>query len=120
MCRHVLIASDSSELGVTIALDCEIILRFISDWRHFHKGKRNLVDLGLAVITTIIQIPIIKNSGQPYAWLTFFQIVRIYRVVLAVEMTRTLIVRNARSLDILLADHLHSLLSWVTSLDLPI
>ncbi|TIA43120.1 hypothetical protein D6C78_00544 [Aureobasidium pullulans] len=81
----------SSELGVTIALDCEIILRFVADWRHFHKSKRNLVDLGLAIITTVIQIPVIKHSGQPYAWLTVFQIIRIYRVVLAVEMTRTLI-----------------------------
>lgn len=84
----------SSELGVTIALDCEIILRFISNWRHFHKSKRNLVDLGLAIITTVIQIPVIKNSGQAYAWLSVFQILRIYRVVLAIEMTRTLIVSN--------------------------
>lgn len=83
----------SSELGVTIALDFEIILRFMADWRRFHKSKRNLVDLALAIITTVIQIPIIKHSGQPYAWLTFFQIIRIYRVVLAVEITRTLIVR---------------------------
>lgn len=65
----------------------------MADWRRFHKSKRNLVDLALAVITTVIQIPVIKHSGQPYAWLTFFQIIRIYRVVLAVEMTRTLIVR---------------------------
>ena len=87
------LVEDSSELGVTIALDCEIILRFMADWRRFHKSKRNLVDLALAIITTVIQIPVIKYSGQPYAWLTFFQIIRIYRVVLAVEMTRTLIVR---------------------------
>lgn len=64
----------------------------MADWRRFHKSKRNLVDLALAIITTVIQIPIIKHSGQPYAWLTFFQIIRIYRVVLAVEITRTLIV----------------------------
>lgn len=83
----------SSELGVTIALDIEIILRIMADWRQFHKSKRNLVDLALAIITTVIQIPVIKRSGQPYAWLTIFQIIRIYRVVLAVEMTRTLIVR---------------------------
>ena len=82
----------SSELGVTIALDCEIILRFMSDWRHFFKHRRNMADLFLAIATTIIQIPVIKNSGQPYAWLTIFQILRIYRLVLALEMTRTLIV----------------------------
>lgn len=89
----------SSELGVTIALDCEIILRFVADWRHFHKSKRNLVDLGLAIITTVVQIPVIKHSGQPYAWLTVFQIIRIYRVVFAVEMTRTLIVRSTYHVD---------------------
>src|SRR5204863_3811640 len=49
-------------------------------------------DLGLAIITTIIQITSIRNSGQPYAWLTVFQILRVYRVVMAVSLTRELIV----------------------------
>ncbi|KAH0551448.1 hypothetical protein GP486_007337 [Trichoglossum hirsutum] len=39
-----------------------------------------------------MQIPPIHNSGAPYAWLTVFQIMRIYRVVLAVSLTRELIV----------------------------
>ncbi|GAB7348680.1 hypothetical protein MBLNU459_g7040t3 [Dothideomycetes sp. NU459] len=81
----------SSELGVTLVLLFEICFRFVVDWRHFFRSKRNIVDLFLAVITTVIQIPVIRNSGQPYAWLTFFQIVRIYRVVLAVDLTRNLI-----------------------------
>ena len=51
------------------------------------------MDLAIAVITATIQIPQIHNSGTPYKWLTFFQIVRIYRVVLAVPITRDLIVR---------------------------
>lgn len=80
---------------MTLILLLEILLRFVVDWRNFHKDKRNWIDLGLAVITAVMQIPLIRKSGQIYAWLTFFQIIRIYRVVLAVPMTRKLIVRCA-------------------------
>ena len=83
---------DTTETAVTSVLLVEIFLRFAVDWRNFHKHPRNWVDLFIAVITTIIQAPSIRNSGQPYAWLTFFQIIRIYRVVLAVPLTRDLIV----------------------------
>jgi hypothetical protein len=81
-----------SETAVTIILLVEILLRFLVDWRGFFRKRRNLVDLGIAIITTIIQIPPIHNSGTPYAWLTFFQIIRIYRVVLALPITRDLII----------------------------
>ncbi|KAK5123113.1 hypothetical protein LTR85_003311 [Meristemomyces frigidus] len=81
----------ASEMVVTLVLLCEIVFRFVSDWRDFAHHRRNWVDLCLAIITTVIQIPAIRNSGQPYAWLTVFQIIRIYRVVLAVKMTRDLI-----------------------------
>ncbi|KAF1989433.1 calcium channel-like protein subunit Cch1 [Aulographum hederae CBS 113979] len=82
---------DASETTVTFVLLFEIILRFIVDWRSFFKSKRNYVDLAIAIITTILQIPVIHNSGQPYAWLSIFQIIRIYRVVMAVSLTRELI-----------------------------
>ena len=81
----------NTETAVTLLLLVEIILRFICDWRNFIYSKRNCADLVLAVVTTIIQIPQIRSSGQPYAWLTAFQIARIYRVVLAVRVTRELI-----------------------------
>jgi hypothetical protein len=80
-----------SELIVTILLLIEIIVRFAGDWRNFHRKKRNFVDGGIAIITTIILLPPIRNSGQAYAWLTVFQIMRIYRVVWGVPMTRVLI-----------------------------
>jgi len=80
-----------SETIVTLVLAAEIVFRIISDWRDFPKHRQNWVDLGLAVITMVIQIPPIRNSGTLYAWLTIFQIVRIYRVVLAVPITRDLI-----------------------------
>lgn len=83
---------DISEVIVTFLLLIDIGLRFISDWRDFHKHKRNLFDLGLAIITTVILLPPIRNSGQLYAWLTAFQILRIYRVVMGFEITRSLII----------------------------
>ena len=82
---------DDTETIVACVLVFEIFLRFIADWRNFHKSQRNWIDLGLAIITAVIQIPHIHNSGEAYNWLTFFQIIRIYRVVLAVSLTRDLI-----------------------------
>jgi len=82
---------NDTERVVTITLVFEIVLRFIADWRNFHRHPRNWIDLGIAIITAIIQIPAIHNSGQTYEWFTFFQIVRIYRVVLVVSLTRELI-----------------------------
>lgn len=82
---------NASELIVTLVLLFEIIFRFAADWRFFFRHRRNWFDLLLAIVTTVIQIPFIRNSGRAYAWLTIFQILRIYRVVLAVKLTRDLI-----------------------------
>ena len=82
---------DYTETIVACILVFEILLRFVTDWRNFHKSQRNWIDLSLAIITAIIQIPYIHDSGEAYEWLTFFQIIRIYRVVLAVSLTRELI-----------------------------
>jgi voltage-dependent calcium channel len=81
-----------SETVVTLLLLVEIFLRFLVDYRNFFKKKHNWADLSIAIITTIMQIPQIHNSGAPYAWLTIFQIIRIYRVVLALPITRDLII----------------------------
>ena len=86
------LSSDETETIVTLVLLFEIILRFSCDWRNFHRSPRNWVDLGLAVITALIQIPPVHRSREAYAWLSIFQILRIYRVVLAVSLTRQLIV----------------------------
>ncbi|KAJ2905370.1 calcium channel subunit cch1 [Zalerion maritima] len=87
--RELLI--DKTETVVTILLAVEIIIRFAADWKGFHRNYRNLVDLVLAIITCVIIIPPIRSSGPPYEWMTFFQIVRAYRLVLAVPMTKKLI-----------------------------
>lgn len=82
---------DLSETVVTLILLVEIVIRFVVDWRYFFQENKNWFDLGLAIITSIILIPPIRNSGQAYAWLTVFQILRIYRVIIAVPITRSLI-----------------------------
>ncbi|KAL2263352.1 hypothetical protein VTK26DRAFT_7148 [Humicola hyalothermophila] len=82
---------NASEIVVTSLLDVEIALRLAADFRRFHHNIRNPVDLGLAVATTVILIPPIRNSGQVYNWLTIFQIIRAYRIVLAIPMTKRLI-----------------------------
>ncbi|KAI1137981.1 Ion transport protein-domain-containing protein [Hypoxylon sp. FL0543] len=83
-----------NSIVVTSLLDVEIAIRFAANWRGFHRNTRNLFDLFLALANTIIVLPpIFKNGrGQTYAWLTLFQILRSYRVVLAIPITRKLIV----------------------------
>lgn len=79
------------EILVTILLDIEIFIRIVADFRGFHHHKRNIVDLVLAISTSVILLPPIQNATEVYAWLTVFQIIRVYRVVLAVPMTSKLI-----------------------------
>ncbi|KAI4687580.1 uncharacterized protein J4E88_003171 [Alternaria novae-zelandiae] len=84
---------NAAEIVVTFILFVEILIRIVVDWRHFFRSRRNVIDLMIAVITAVIQIPAIKHAhnGKAYAWLSIFQILRVYRVVLAVPMTRDLI-----------------------------
>ena len=81
---------DTAEVVVTLLLDLDILIRIAVNWREFHRSRQNLFDLFLAVVTSIILIPPIRNH-RSYKWLTVFQIVRVYRVVLAVPITRKLI-----------------------------
>lgn len=82
---------DNTETVITLIMLVEIVLRFGSDWRVFHRSRRNWFDLFLVVITCVIQIPFIRHSGRPYTVLTLFQILRAYRVVMAFPVTRKLI-----------------------------
>ncbi|CAO1632713.1 unnamed protein product [Parajaminaea phylloscopi] len=100
---------EAAELYLTVAFDVEILLRFISyvlddDWRSFfngYYGGRNKVDLGLCVITSIIQIPAIRHSDV-YPWLTIFQLQRFYRVIIAAPRMERLLLRVFGSLSGLL------------------
>lgn len=83
-----------AELGITCAFDLEIIIRVLAslpDWREFFVKPNNLLDLFLAVTCSVIQIPVIQES-QVYPWLTVFQLIRFYRVILEVPRMRPLLV----------------------------
>ncbi|KAJ7487241.1 Ion transport protein-domain-containing protein [Mycena galericulata] len=60
------------------------------------KGKdgrgpgQNWLDLGLAVATSVIQVPVIQRSSV-YPWFTIFQLMRFYRVILVVPRMKPLL-----------------------------
>ncbi|WVQ96668.1 hypothetical protein IAU59_003774 [Kwoniella sp. CBS 9459] len=82
------------EIAFTLAFDLEMIIRVIGyfpDWRSFFSSGRNSFDLFLAIVCSIIQIPAI-SSGSVYPWLTVFQLLRWYRVILAFPRMKPLLV----------------------------
>lgn len=79
-----------SEVVTVSLLDCEIALRFTCKAKGTRYRPSDWVDLMLAVITTVIQIPAIYDHGKLYSWLSVFQVVRIYRVALSLKVVRTL------------------------------
>jgi hypothetical protein len=66
---------------------------YFPDWRSFFSEQRNRADLFIAVMTCIIQIPPIHGNSIAYSWLTGFQIIRIYRVLVAFPRMRAIISR---------------------------
>ncbi|KAG5641384.1 hypothetical protein DXG03_005366 [Asterophora parasitica] len=81
------------ELGITIAFDVEIIIRVLAtlpDWRSFFARGNNWLDLVLAIGSSVIQIPVLHNSDA-YPWLTIFQLLRFYRVILVIPRMRPLL-----------------------------
>ncbi|KAJ6472696.1 Ion transport protein-domain-containing protein [Mycena vitilis] len=103
-----------AELGITLAFDVEILLRFaasLPDWRAFFgfgsemaagKGGRvakksggpgpgqNWLDTALAIGCSVIQVPAIQRSAA-YPWFTIFQLMRFYRVILVVPRMKPLL-----------------------------
>lgn len=85
---------NQGELVLTIVFDIEIVVRVLAhlpDWRSFFKRGQNLLDLILALGSSIIQIPAIHNSGV-YSWLTILQLIRFYRVILEIPRMKPLLV----------------------------
>ncbi|KAJ3763499.1 Ion transport protein-domain-containing protein [Lentinula raphanica] len=81
------------ELGITFAFDLEIVVRWLAtlpDWRSFFTRAQNWLDVILAVGSSIIQIPVIKDSTV-YPWFTIFQLMRFYRVILEVPRMKPLL-----------------------------
>ncbi|KAG0186357.1 calcium channel protein [Apophysomyces sp. BC1034] len=87
---------DVLKFGFTLAFMVEILLRLLAQRRQLQKffsDKMNRTDFLLAVATLIIWIPPIRDNRYVYAWLTGFQVLRIYRVVVAIPRLRTLMSR---------------------------
>ncbi|KAK9722726.1 hypothetical protein K7432_002447 [Basidiobolus ranarum] len=91
----------TAERIFTALFAVEILLRYFATPKlgrrsKFFASKRNRLDLFLAVITCIIQIPPIPtvSSGMVYRYLTLFQVVRFYRIVMAIPRLRRLITRT--------------------------
>ncbi|KAI3405297.2 CCH1 [Candida oxycetoniae] len=82
------------EVAFTIVFAVEIVLRFVfyfPKYKLFFYSKRNCFDLVLATVSVIIVIQPVKDKlGHAYYWLTVFQLMRFYRVVLATSITRNL------------------------------
>ncbi|KAF6754799.1 high-affinity cell membrane calcium channel [Ephemerocybe angulata] len=81
------------ELVITFAFDLEIVLRVLAtlpDWRTFFQHGNNWLDLFLAIVCSIIQIPVIQASAL-YPWFTIFQLARFYRVILVVPRMKPLL-----------------------------
>ncbi|WVQ85091.1 hypothetical protein IAT38_007255 [Cryptococcus sp. DSM 104549] len=81
------------EIAFTLAFDVEILIRLAGhfpDWRTFFSRNRNSFDLFLCIACSIIQIPKISNSNI-YPWLTVFQLLRWYRVILAFPRMKPLL-----------------------------
>ncbi|KAL0066269.1 calcium channel protein [Marasmius tenuissimus] len=81
------------EFVITMLFDVEIVWRFLAslpDWRIFFTRAQNWLDLALAIGSSVIQIPAIKNS-ELYPWFTIFQLARFYRVILVVPRMKPLL-----------------------------
>lgn len=82
------------EQAVTAALFCETLLRLAiyapNIWRFLLKPSY-VCDLIISIITLVVVIPKIREKlGESYNWLSFFQILRIYRVIISFKITRNL------------------------------
>ncbi|KAK7206290.1 Ion transport protein-domain-containing protein [Myxozyma melibiosi] len=94
-------AIDVFETVTTFILLTEMFIRFAAhfpNWRKFFT-LRNIWDTILAIVSTVILLPVIRNSPRIYPWLTFCQVARTYRVVDAIRLTRLnwmIVTRNKR------------------------
>lgn len=76
-----------------------MVLRFLSTgpgYRAFFVEARNWLDLILAAVSLVIEVPLIRSS-KAYGWLAIFPLARWYRVILVVPRMKPLLVRDTRS-----------------------
>lgn len=97
---------DKGELALTVLFDVEIVIRvlaYLPDWRRFFYRGQNVLDLFLAIGSSVIQIPAVHDSSV-YPWLTIFQLMRFYRVILEIPRMKPLLVSLITSRSSLSAD----------------
>ncbi|KAI8991980.1 Ion transport protein-domain-containing protein [Mycotypha africana] len=101
MSRDTIAMLDEAEIAFTIAFLIEILLRLMcnrQDLKGFFRDTLNLTDFCIAIITCIIQIPPVSARQNVYVWLTGFQVLRSYRLVVAIPRLRKLMSRVLGSL----------------------
>lgn len=97
MSQEELTALANVEMIFSLMFLVEILLRMLDQRKNlkgFFKDKMNLTDFVIAIVTCIIQIPAIRNNTLVYIWFTGFQVLRVYRLVVAVPRLRSLMVRT--------------------------
>jgi hypothetical protein len=68
------------------------LLAAVPTYRAFFQRPRNWLDLILAVVSLVIELPVIRAS-EAYGWLAIFPLARWYRVILVVPRMKPLLVR---------------------------
>ncbi|KAI8338655.1 Ion transport protein-domain-containing protein [Chlamydoabsidia padenii] len=83
---------DNVETAFTFLFAIEIVVRMMGaiNWVRFWASYRNQFDLFLVIVTCVIQLPMIQDSGV-YMYLTVFQILRMYRLFLCVPRLEKLL-----------------------------
>ncbi|KAL0076809.1 Ion transport protein-domain-containing protein [Phycomyces blakesleeanus] len=83
---------DNAETTFTFIFVIEIVLRFVGapNWIQFWSSGRNRFDLFLVISTCVIQLPMIQDS-EAYKYLTIFQVLRLYRLLICFPRVRRII-----------------------------
>ncbi|KAI9029793.1 Ion transport protein-domain-containing protein [Phycomyces nitens] len=83
---------DNAETAFTFIFVIEIIIRFVGapTWVQFWSSGRNRFDLFLVISTCVIQLPMIQDS-EAYKYLTIFQVLRLYRLLICFPRVRRII-----------------------------
>ncbi|KAI8983763.1 Ion transport protein-domain-containing protein [Pilobolus umbonatus] len=89
-------ALDLVETIFSLAFLVEIIIRIAAQRKRlltFFKDRMNFTDFIIALVTCLIQIPAIRRHTLVYIWFTGFQVLRAYRLVIAIPRLRSLMSR---------------------------
>ncbi|RKP08010.1 Ion transport protein-domain-containing protein [Thamnocephalis sphaerospora] len=100
MCANLSrVPAETAEAGFTAYFAVEILVRMVASatWRTFWASASNRTDLFLAIATSIVQLPFIRQVPW-YRYLTIFPLMRFYRVVPLVPRVNTMAAKMFRSI----------------------